>query len=153
MLNKIKNFLSSEVNLERTHDGEEVDRELLVGIGVLMLQMAGADNDYAPEEIQSCFRSLERQFGISDEEAMKVLEEAEATRADPDKVSNLIEKITEDFNEEQRKLILALIWKVVVADEQIEGYELRIANQLRVRLQLSEEQAEEARQLAFTASI
>ncbi len=153
MLNKIKNFLEEDVQLDKTVDGEEIDRELMVAIGALMLQMAGADNDYAPEEIQSCFRSLEKQFGISDTQAMKILEEADSLRSDKEKLSGLIENINQNFSEEQRQLILALIWKVVVADEKIEKYELRIANQLRVRLQLSEEQAEAARKKAFAGKI
>jgi uncharacterized tellurite resistance protein B-like protein len=153
MLNKIKNFLEGETQLDKTRDGDEVDRELMVAIGVLMLQMAGADNDFAPEEVQSCFRSLEKQFGLSDADAMKILEEADSCRDDKEKVSQLIDALNQKYNEGQRQLILALIWKVVVADEKIEKYELRIANQVRVRLQLSEEQAEEARQMAFAGKI
>jgi uncharacterized tellurite resistance protein B-like protein len=153
MLNKIKNFLEGEISIDKTKDGEEVDRTLMLGIGVLMLQMAGADNDYAPEEVQSCFRTLEKHFGISDEEAMAILEEAENQKGDKEKVSSLLESLNAKYNDSQKQLIMALIWKVVVADDKIESFELRTANQLRVRLQLSEEQAEEARKMAFARKV
>jgi uncharacterized tellurite resistance protein B-like protein len=153
MLNRIKNFLEGEISLDKTKDGEEVDRTLMVGIGVLMLQMAGADNDYAPEEVQSCFRTLEKHFGISDEEAMEILEEAENLKGDKEKVSSLLESLNTKYSDSQKQLIMALIWKVVVADDKIESFELRTANQLRVRLQLSEEQAEEARKMAFAHKV
>lgn len=153
MIDKIKSFLSENVDLDKKLDGSDVDRSLMVTIGALMLEMAGADNDYAPEEIQACFRSLEKQFGISDTEAMEILEQADSLRNDKSALSNNIEKLNLNFSEEQRQLILSLIWKVVVADEKIEKYELRIANQLRVRLQLSDEQAEDARKYAFEGKI
>lgn len=153
MLNKIKGFLEGEISLDKTKDGEEVDRTLMVGIGVLMLQMAGADNDYAPEEVQSCFRTLEKHFGISDEEAMEILEEAENLKSDKEKVSSLLESLNSKYSDSQKQLIMALIWKVVVADDKIETFELRTANQLRVRLQLSEEQAEGARKMAFARKV
>lgn len=153
MFNKIKGLKDSNAQLLVSKDGEKADRKLMVAIGVLMLQMAGADNDFAPEEIKSCFRSLERHFNINDSEAMSILEEADSARNDKDTVSELIETLNKNYDEAQRQLIIALIWKVVVADEKIEKYELRIANQVRVRLQLSEEQAEEARKMAFSGSL
>ncbi|HMO17769.1 MAG TPA: TerB family tellurite resistance protein [Oligoflexia bacterium] len=150
MFEKIKGLFGKDISLSETSDGEAADERLLLGIGVLMLQMAGADNDYAPEEVQSCFRNLEKYFGVSDQEAMNILEKADSMRSDPENVSDLVQHLTDKYDEEQRQLILALVWKVVVADEQIQKYELKIANQLRVRLQLSEEDGEKAREMAFS---
>ncbi len=117
--------------------------------GVLMLEMAGADNDYDPEEVKICFRTLEKSFGLSDTNALSILEEAENIRADKEKVSEMFEFLNSSLDEDQKAMILSLVWKIVVADQKIDQHEMRLANQIRVRLQLSEEVAEEARKLAF----
>ena len=153
MISEIKELISKAGSLKETSKGELPEHELILAIAVLLLEMAGADDDYAPEEVKTCFKSLERYFGLSDTASLDLLEEAEGVRQDKEKINSLVNSLNEHFNEEQRVIVLALVWKVVVADQKIEKHELRYANQLRVRLQLSDDQAEEARKLAFSGSI
>jgi len=153
MLSEIKELIKDAMGLKTTISGDIPEQNLMLAIGVLFLDMAGADNDFAPEENQTCFRSLEKLFDISDTKALEILEEAEKIRNDKEQINELVQGLNTHFSEDQRCIILALVWKVVVADQQIEKHELRLANQIRVRLQLSEEQNEAARQLAFSGSI
>ena len=153
MLSGIKELLKSAEHLEDNTGNDIPEHKLILAIAVLLLEMAGADDDYAPEEVKTCFRNLEKLFGLSDTEALKYLEEAEQVRSDKETVSHLIETLNQHFSEEQRVLVLSFIWKIVVADQKIEKNELRLANQIRVRLQLSEDQNEEARKIAFDGSL
>lgn len=149
MLEEIKGLLKSAEHLKDNTGNDIPEHKLILAIAVLLLEMAGADDDFDPEEVKSCFRSLERLFALTDTEALQYLEEAEAVRSDKETVSHLIETLNQHFSEEQRVIVLSLVWKIVVADQKIEKHELRLANQIRVRLQLSESQGEEARTLAF----
>lgn len=153
MISEFKELIKNAADLGQNLNTESDEKNLVLALGVLMLEMAGADNDYAPEEVKTCFRNLEKIFLLSDTEALDILEKAEGIRTDKEKVSELIESINKSFSSEQKVLILSLIWKVVVADQKIEKNELRYANQLRVRLQLTEDEGEEARKMAFGGSV
>lgn len=153
MISEIKELLKGTTGLNETVQGEFPEEKLILAIAVLLLETAGADNDYAPEEVKTCFRSLEKLFGITDTQALDYLEQAEIARNDKEKVNELVFSLNENFSEEQRCIILSLVWKIIAADQKIEKHELRIANQIRVRLQLSDDQNEEARKLAFNSGI
>ena len=54
----------------------------------------------------------------------------------------------EKFSEEQRVLVLAMVWKVVIADGKVEKTEKRFARLIQPRLKLDDSQAEEALRMA-----
>lgn len=152
MLQSLKDlFNKSEEN--SVFEDPAIRAKVITAAGVLMLEMAGADDDFDPEEVKTCFRTLERNFGVSDNAALTILEQAETLRADKEKVSEMFEFMNSTLNQDQKAMVLALVWKIVVADQKVEKHEIRLANQIRVRLQLSEEEADEARKLAFEGKI
>jgi len=148
MLESLKRLFTSSEEDSVLNDPKILSK-VISASGVLMLEMAGADEDFDPEEVKICFKTLEKSFGISDTNALSILEEAETVRADKEKVSEMFEFLNSTLNEDQKAMILSLVWKIVVADQKIDKHEMRLANQIRVRLQLSEDVAEEARKMAF----
>ena len=152
MLHTLKDLFSKSEETS-VFDDPEIRSKVILATGVLMLEMAGADDDFDPEEVKSCFRTLEKNYGLSDNSALTLLEEAETLRADKEKVSEIFEFMNSTLNQDQKAMVLAMIWKIVVADQKVEKHEIRMANQIRVRLQLSEDEAEEARKLAFEGKI
>jgi len=152
MLKSLKDLFTSTEEESVLNDPKILAR-VICASGVLMLEMAGADEDFDPEEVKTCFRTLEKNFGLSDTSALTILEEAEAIRADKEKVSEMFEFLNSTLDEDQKAMILSLVWKIVVADQKIDKHEMRLANQIRVRLQLSEDIAEEARKLAFEGKL
>ena len=153
MFNKLKDFFSGGANLEVDQSGQASNEELQIATAVLLLEMAGADDDFAPEEIQACFRTMEKQFGIEDTNTLEIMEKAQTLRDERGKIDTFVKAINDNFSDKQKQLILAMIWKVIIADELIEKYEQRFAEQLRNRLQLSNEQSEEAKTLALEGRV
>lgn len=152
MLHTLKDLFSKSEETS-VFDDPEIRSKVILATGVLMLEMAGADDDFDPEEVKSCFRTLEKNFGLTDNSALTLLEEAETLRTNKEKVSEMFEFMNSTLNQDQKAMVLAMIWKIVVADQKVEKHEIRMANQIRVRLQLSEDEAEEARKLAFEGKI
>lgn len=153
MFNKLMDFFSGGTSLEVDKNGTPTSKDLQVATAVLLLEMAGADEDFAPEEVQSCFRSMEKQFNISDSETLAIMELAQKSREDQGKVDSFVAAINENFSDKQRQLILAMIWKVVIADQLVERYEQKLAEQFRARLKLTEQQSEEAKSLALQGHV
>ncbi len=153
MFDKLKGFFSGDASLEVNASGEATSKDLQIATGVLLLEMAGADDDFAPEEVQAIFRTMEDQFKIKDMETLDLMEEAQQAREDQGKIDEFVAAINTNFSDEQKQIVLAMIWKIILADEVVEKYEQRFASELRQRLQLSREQAEEAQKMALEGKI
>ncbi len=151
MFENIRAFFRGEANLQHDQFGTPTERDLQIATGVLLLNMAGSDEDYAPEEVRSIYAAMEEQFGINNNETLQVLEEADKLRQQEGKLDEFVAVVNKHFDDQQRQLILSMIWRVIIADEMIEKYEQRFASELRQRLQLSREQAEMAKQMALEA--
>ena len=153
MFKRLKQFLTgAESNLEIDSSGEETSRELHVATGILLLEMAGSDGDYAPEEVQTIFTIMKREFDLTEDEVADLLEIADLSREKKGKIDEFIQLINQNFSEAQRGKILEMVWRVILADQQIEKFERRFAAQIKSRLQLSDEVNEAAKQAAEKAS-
>lgn len=131
---------------------KDADPGVLLVTGALLLEMAGKDDDYAPEEVQAIFGVLKKQFKLKDEEVMDLLEAADKLREESadhkDRIGEFVAAINTRLNEQQRLKVLAMIWKVVMADEKVDDFEQKFAAQMKSRLQLTDAQAEDAERLA-----
>ena len=148
MFNKLKDFFEGEATLQVDKGGEPTDADLQMATGIILLEMAGSDEDYAPEEVKTIFRTMEKQFQMSDTEVLDLLENADKLRQNKGKIDDFVTAINENFSTKQKQLVLAMVWKVVMADGQLDKEEQKFATQMRFRLQLSEEEAKEARDMS-----
>jgi uncharacterized tellurite resistance protein B-like protein len=153
MLENLMEFVKGEASLKVSKGGEPSSKDLQIATGVLLLEMAGADQDYAPEETRTIFATMEKQFSISDTDTLDILEQADKLRQQEGKFDEFVKVINENFDERQKTLVLAMVWKVIIADEMIEKYEQRFAAELRQRLELSREAAEAAKQMALAGKV
>lgn len=142
----MKQLFEANPSLKKTATGEPTAEDLQVATGVILLDMAGRDEDYAPDETRAIFAAIKKEFGIEDNhEVMRLLEKSDKLRQDSAKFAKFIEIINQQFNNEQRTLILSMVWKVVMADGKVDRFEERFAEQIQNRLKLTVEEAEAAR--------
>lgn len=153
MLRKIKEFFKGEASLEVSKTGQPTDREVQIACAVLLLEMAGADNDYSPAEVEMTLSSMQQQFKFTHEVATELLEIADGLRKQHDKIDQFVKLVDDNYNDKQRELILAMVWKVVIADGTVENFEQRFATQMKFRLKLDDEAAARARKMAESRQI
>ena len=139
---------SAPVRLEADKSGKPTDHDLHIATVVLLIEMASSDQDIAREEAETVCNLMQAQFGIDDAKIPEIVEVAISSRKAKGKINEFVALINERFTDAQRQVILAMIWKIVIADGKIEQYEQNFANQMRNRLRLTEEIAEEARAMA-----
>lgn len=156
MLKKIAQFFKGEASLDESvsasleydRSGAFVDRDLHIATAILLVQIASADQDIAREEAETVCTLMEEHLGIDDQEIPQLVEIAVAARNDKVKIDQFIDLINKKFDDSQRELLLAMIWKVVLADSKIDKFEERFIAQMKSRLQLSAAQALRARDRA-----
>ena len=162
MLGKLLDFLKGgdetdsskpPVRLEVDKSGKPTDHDLHVATVVLLIEMAGTDQEIAREEAEAVCALVQDQFGVDDAKIPEIVEIAIASRKAKGKINEFIQVINERFSDEQRTLILAMIWKIVLADGKIEKYEQNFALQMMNRLRLHDQHAEQARKMAETGQI
>lgn len=153
MFKRIQEFFKGTATLDVDATGAPTQRDALTATGVLLLEVAGQDSDYAPEETREVFRTIEAQFGIRKEEAMELLEIADAARNETKKIDEFVKNINTHFSLDQRVRILAMAYRVILADEKLDKEELRYLTQLKFRLQLSDEQLERAKELVESGEV
>ncbi len=147
MFKRIKEFFRGETLLDIDAKGMPTQRNVLTATGVLLLEVAGADSDYAPEETRAVFQTMQTEFQLSEEEVLDLLEVADLAR-DGKKIDEFVALINSNFSDEQRTKILAMAYTVIRADQNLDKDETKFLTQLKFRLQLNDEQLEKAKELS-----
>jgi len=142
MLDKLKKYLNGEVDVESLAGAGPEEEDLRVACGALLLEMAGRDDDYAPEEVRAVFLEMKQQYGMEEDEILGLLKKSEEHREAEQKIDLFIEKINENYTDAQRQTVLKMAYSVVVADGDIEKSEEQFLKQLANRLKLDQEVAQ-----------
>ncbi len=153
MFNKIKDYFEKDLPLDVDESGDPTDKDVKLATAVLLLEMAGSDNDYAPEETRTIAKTMCNQFNIEDSEILSLLTEADALRNKEQKIDSFVEAINNSFHVSQKRKVMAMIWKVVVADKEIDKFEERFTTQMKFRLKLTDEDVEEAKALVLRGEV
>lgn len=152
MVRFIKSLLGRKgkeiLDLSATSSGDELSEELAVAVGAVMLEIAGRDGDYAPEEVNQIVRIMESALSLEAEEARALLRLADDERQDKDKFTQMIRLLNQEYNTKQRIKLMSLLWKIMYADGAMDKTELRFMEQMRNRFQLSPDDLEHSRILS-----
>jgi uncharacterized tellurite resistance protein B-like protein len=150
MFEKIKDYFEGKQDLtEAVGTGSTVSpQDLVVAACVLLVEVAGIDSRIDPTEGTAVVQALSDAFGVPQGEVPEFVQLAIAAKKEKGKIKEFIELLNENFSEEQRLEVLALVWKVVFADGAVEEEEEKLANFMGEKLGLSKDQVLEAYQEA-----
>jgi uncharacterized tellurite resistance protein B-like protein len=145
LLERVRELLHRETPLARDAQGDPVDLEIMAAAAVLLLEAAYGDEAYVWKEERVLVRGLERAFGIGGRQARELLARAEEIRPPVVTLADVTELLARRYDLEQRKQVLALLWRVIEADESVGAWETAFAEHATKALGLSAAQAEEVR--------
>ena len=119
LLKKLKDLLGSE----STATGEVEDRALELACAALMFEVARADFSVETTEQDAVTSLLTAQFSLSADE-VSTITEAAVEQAD---AATCLFEFTRTLNElasvEQKRNLLAMMWRVAMADNELSRYE------------------------------
>jgi uncharacterized tellurite resistance protein B-like protein len=142
---RVKAHLERRRALQTDKEGHPADIEVQVATAILLLEAAHGDEEYEWREHRAILRALERGFGIGRKETRQLLQLAEEIRPPAVELDDVTRVVTDRFSREQRRSIVALLWKVIEADDIVEDWEEVFANHVARAVGLSREEAEEAK--------
>jgi uncharacterized tellurite resistance protein B-like protein len=149
IFDRVRAFLHRRAPLATDRSGRAADLELQVATVVLLLETAYGDAEYAPREREAILHGIEREFGIGEADALRLVESAERARPAGGDIAPMSARIAQRYDLTQRKRIAALVWKVVYADRIVDEAEEAFANHVTELTGLTREEGEEARLNAF----
>jgi uncharacterized tellurite resistance protein B-like protein len=120
----------------------------MAAAAVLLLEAAYGDEAYVWKEERALVRGLERAFGIGRRETQELLARAEEIRPPVVTLADVIDVLGRSYDVDQRKQVLALLWRVIEADGEVGPWEAAFAGHVTRALGLSADQAAEVRSAA-----
>lgn len=145
-----KIFGKSEVAvLHQTKAGAPADRQLSVAVAMLLLEMSGRDEDYAPQEVGTILRALANEYKVDKDPMLEIVSEADRERKVKEKVNQAVRLINDSYNDSQKITIISLLWKVLISDGKIEKSESNYIEQIRNRFHLTDSQIEQGKRQAL----
>tara|TARA_B100000767_G_scaffold23831_1_gene21096 strand:+ start:5097 stop:5546 length:450 start_codon:yes stop_codon:yes gene_type:complete len=121
MFKKIASLLSNMTSKET--DQPDTDKLSFLAATALMIELSRADNSIDKEEIQTIISIATETFGLSEDEATDLLNEAEAKNAEATSLYEFTEVINENFDKTQKYNLIKNIWRVAYADQSIDAHE------------------------------
>ena len=137
MAETVEKFLDDKGFLRIDKSGNPATRDLCISTAALLVRMAMSDNILQDSELDSICRSLNRHFELTDAEAGDVIEVADFLVRDKSTVDNFIKLVNERLEKSQKITLVALLWKVMMADGLASEVEAHFAVDVTKALQLS----------------
>jgi len=120
MFKKIEQWLSSTLK-SKVEDDDKRTTDLAAAM--LMLEISRVDLKIVDSEKQIIVQNLVKQFELSDEEAVALLEHAMSEQDQQLSAHPLIKLINDEMDIEARRELMRGMWRVAYADLVLEKYE------------------------------
>lgn len=147
-MDKIRQYFQSLESLSVDESGNAASNDLRLAVGVLLAEAARSSGSESADEAREMFRGLEREFGLTADQVHKLIELSHGSMRDMSTLAGFIDEIAIAYNDSQKQKILAMVWKVLIADGVVDRYESTFAVDVRTKLGLTLEQSVHARKLA-----
>ena len=116
----------------RLSSPEEAHRPDAVAIAAcaLLLEIAHADDVFAPEERERIVRAVREDLGVPAADVAEVVRLAEEERRESVDLYQFTKLVSEKFSREQRLRLVEVIWGVVYADGELSAVENQLARRI-----------------------
>ena len=124
----IKRFFNEIAEAFSSSDAVETsaaDREAAIrkATAVLMLDVARADYVFEESEFARVLELVESHFGLSPEETVRLVNDADDEAEDLTSVHQFTELLHEHLDDTEKARIIALLWRIAYADGRLDKYE------------------------------
>lgn len=122
MISRIISFFE-ETFAELDNGGEADDHQLQLTSAALMFEVIRADHAVADSELETLKKLLLEQFELSAAELAELIELAEQQSNEATSLYQFTRLVNDHFNPDQKLQVIASMWKIAVADGNIDRYE------------------------------
>jgi uncharacterized tellurite resistance protein B-like protein len=144
----IRQFFQSRLSSpEEPHPPDAV----AIAACALLLEIAHADDVFAPEERERVVRAVREDLGIPAADVAEVVRLAEEERRESVDLYQFTKLVGEKFSREQRLRLVEVIWGVVYADGELSAVENQLARRIAELLGFQHPEVQAVREKVKTA--
>ncbi|MGC9337849.1 MAG: TerB family tellurite resistance protein [Candidatus Cloacimonadia bacterium] len=122
---------------EQEQSEERVERRIQIAACVLLVELAGSDEEFTDEERERIIEILKEQFDLSDEEVRELIDTAQQARKESVDLWQFTNLINQNFSEKEKIDIVENAWRVVYADGKLSHHEDYVIHKISNLLRLS----------------
>ena len=112
------------------------EHDLCVAICALFLEMAKIDGEFTAVEMATILSILKEKYGLSDEYADAIIEEADRELTESVDDWRFAQLINENYTSEEKVEIIELLWRIIYLDGKLDQHENylihKVSNLLRL---------------------
>jgi uncharacterized tellurite resistance protein B-like protein len=136
MLSHLKKLFVPEVPAVES----DQPQRLQLATCIILLEVAGADDEFAPEECDHIIKSLCTRFSLSQPEAEELVETSNARRRKSFDLWQFTNQINQACTRDEKMEIIEEVWRVIYADGTLDAHEDYIAHKLAKLFRLNHPQ-------------
>ena len=144
MINLLKNILNSQDSDQEKEDNKNL--ELLCG---LMIEAAYTDGRIDESDLQNIKSSLINVFGEEPNNVELVLDAAIKNKNNAKSLHYYTSFINKNFSEENKLILIEVLWKIVLSDGEVHDYESNLIRRLAGLLYISDVKSGNAKKRAL----
>lgn len=141
MLGRIFDVFSGKKELPGISKQEKLES----AVCALLLEVAGTDDEFSADECDHIIQTLCRRFSLSQEQAEELIEAANARRSQSFDIWKFTNEINETCTLDEKRDIIAEVWRVIYADGSLTAHEDHIAHKVGRLLNLTHPELIEAK--------
>lgn len=122
---------------EQEQSEEMVERSIQIATCVLLVELAGSDEEFTDDERERIIEILKEQFDLSDEEVRELIDTAQQARKESVDLWQFTNLINQNFSEKEKIDIVENAWRVVYADGKLSHHEDYVIHKISNLLRLS----------------
>ena len=116
-------------NLFKKSEKKENKNSLsLIAIASLLIHSAKIDENFTNKE-RKIIRDALVEMGASEENIDEIIKQAEIKEKDSNQILEFTKKI-KNINEEEKKIIIEVLWKIIYSDEEADMYETNLMRRI-----------------------
>jgi len=146
VLDRVRKFLESQLQPEESGDPEA---ELRLATAALLVEISRADTHVDVEERRLIRSALRRLFDLSEQTSDELLQHAEREVEHAASLYQFTRTVDAEFSPARKKEIVELLWRVGLADGELDKYEEHLVRRIADLLHVSHADFTHARHKAL----
>ncbi|MCB2148156.1 MAG: TerB family tellurite resistance protein [Deltaproteobacteria bacterium] len=137
MIDLFKRFFSSAAENGGTPAGRDNDRDVIVAVGALFLEMGRIDETFTKQEMAKVLSILTDKYGLSGEDADALLDEADRELKESVDLWQFAKVINDRYSIARKEKLIERLWQIVYVDGKMDQYEHYLMNKVSNLLDIS----------------
>ncbi|MBT3012512.1 MAG: TerB family tellurite resistance protein [Candidatus Thiodiazotropha sp. (ex Lucina aurantia)] len=130
MIKAIKDFFDSYLIPNVEEEREQLEHSIRLAVVVLLIEIAEADYENAPEERHAILNAIQKQFALNRVSAEQLIALARQEHQESTDYFQFTRLINEHYSAEQKVKVVEAFWRVAFADQALHHYEEHVIRRL-----------------------